>query len=126
MSHFTQVESQIINDITSLDKAVKDLGFHLVKGGKCRGYQGTKTCDYVVKLPGQFDLGFNVQSDGKLKMVGDFWGGHISKYLGSNAKKLVQKFNQVRITKDARKKGYSVRPKVLNDGRTKLYIRVAQ
>jgi len=122
VSHFTKVKTQILNDSKSLKKAVDNLGFQLVEKGKCRGYSGVQTCDYVVALPGEFDLSFNIQSNGKLEMVGDFWQGHISKYLGDDAKKLTQEFNKVRITRDARRKGYSVQSKKLDSGVEKLFI----
>jgi len=85
MSHWFTVETRFQSG-TAIKKAANSLGFQVRHNTKCRGYNGqTKECDLVMKLPGNYDVGFQKQADGSYAVVADFWQDHISKYLANPA-----------------------------------------
>ena len=47
------------------------MGLTLERGGDVRYYSGTTPADYVIKLPGRYDLGFKQQADGSFAYVCD-------------------------------------------------------
>jgi len=83
MSHWFTVKTRLISE-TAIKKAANSLGFQVRHNTKCRGYNGRNIeCDLVMKLPGEYDLGFQKQADGSFAVIADFWQDHISKYLAN-------------------------------------------
>lgn len=81
MSHWFSVETKF-DSAEAIKKTANSMGFQVRHNQKCRGYNGQiKECDLVMKLPGQYDVGFEKQSDGSYTVVADFWQNYVSKYL---------------------------------------------
>lgn len=81
MSHWFKVKTRLMSE-TAIKKAANSIGYSVRHRQECRGYNDhTTNCDLVMKLPGEYDVGFQKQSDGSYEMVADFWSDHISKYL---------------------------------------------
>lgn len=81
MSHWFSVKTRFESK-KALMKAAEAMGYYMRHRTKCRGYGGQTTkCDLVMKLPGDYDIGFQKQPDGAYAVVADFWDNHISKYL---------------------------------------------
>lgn len=83
MSHWFSVKTKFLSK-TAIERAANEVfGCAVRHRSICRGYNGQrKTCDLVMQLPGEYDLGFEKQSDGSYGVSADFWDKHISKYLG--------------------------------------------
>ena len=122
MSQIIEVKPQeTINDVESLRVAAKDLGLQLQERGKVRFYSGERDADYVIKLPGKYDLGFVKQSDGSFHFYCDneLAGGRASsdgygrgdagrKVLGENCQNLYQRYRYRQFEQRARQRGLSV------------------
>lgn len=81
MSHWFQIQTSLSSE-SAIKKAGNKLGYMVVHNQNCRGYNNQKTkCDLVLKLPGEYDLGFQKNEQGSYDMVADFWGNHISDHL---------------------------------------------
>jgi hypothetical protein len=81
MSHWFSVKTKF-ESLSAMQKAADELGFQLRYRTEARGYNGKKTpCDLVLCLPGEYDIGFNKQTDGSYTVIADFWSDNISKYL---------------------------------------------
>ncbi len=80
MSHWFSVKTRFQNE-RAIKQAANSLGFSVVHRKSCRGYGGqTKVCDLVLKLPGEYDVGF-MRWDDAFVVVADFWLDEIAKYL---------------------------------------------
>lgn len=110
-----------ITDIEALQKAAKDLGLELQEKGQVRYYYGTKEADYVLKLPGKYDLGFVKQTDGSYQFLADneLVGGRSGsdgfgrgdagrKVLGENCQNLYQQYRYRQFERRAQSRGLSV------------------
>ncbi len=83
MSHWFSVKTKL-NSVDAIKKAASQMGYMVVHNRKCRGYAGQETdCDLVLRLPGEYDIGFEKQEDGSYEIVADFWANHISDYLAN-------------------------------------------
>jgi|GEM_PF-1805104 hypothetical protein len=97
MSHWFTLKTKL-NSESAIKAGARRLGYMVVHNRMCRGYNGNETlCDLVMKLPGQYDIGFQKQMDGSYEVVADFWSDYISKYLANpeileRAQKLYEKF----------------------------------
>lgn len=115
MSHFVKVKT-VIKDMALLRRAASNLGYLVIRDGHVRGYNnGTQKADYVLKLPGNYDVGFSKNDiTGEYEVIADFWMDHISKYIGHpNAQtdqekmgKLLQEYSKEAIVQQARNLGY--------------------
>jgi hypothetical protein len=116
MSHLSIV-STTIRDIQALKEAAKALGLELKTGGQVRGYGGEryKETDYMIELPGPFDLGFRKQANGTYTMECD--GGLMQGWynseagmtkIGRNAGRLKQEYAYAILQAEARRKGRTV------------------
>jgi hypothetical protein len=71
MSHNVNLSDVKITNVEALKQAVENLkkagtapGINLVQNGTLRGYAGmTEKADYVLTLPGQYDVAFNWDKD---------------------------------------------------------------
>lgn len=91
MSHTTAIKSVPIKDIAALKRAVADLQSEgikceLVEGQRPRMYYKDQhgICDYVLKLPGSYDVGFDKQKDGTYAPVFDSHANHVGKHLAAS------------------------------------------
>jgi hypothetical protein len=85
MSHWFSVKTKFTN-VNAVEKAAHEFGCLLRHRQKCRGYNGQiKQCDLVIPLAGEYDLGFEKQTDGSYTVSADFWSNYISHYLADPA-----------------------------------------
>jgi hypothetical protein len=83
MSHWFKVKTHFTSE-KAIKKTANSLNFPIRHNQLCRGYgRNTTKCDLVMKLPGQYDVGFQKQQDGSYELVADFWSDHISEYLAN-------------------------------------------
>ncbi|MEW6770126.1 MAG: DUF1257 domain-containing protein [Bacillota bacterium] len=122
MSHYTMVKTQI-TDVSALEKAVKELGYELLRNTEPRGYYRGRTCDFVVRLRGPYDVGLVREKNGTYTLTADWWGGHVERELGKGAQRLLQEYGVQKTVLEARRKGYSVYRQQLQDGTVKLILR---
>jgi hypothetical protein len=110
MSHFTRVKTQI-NDRGMLITALTELKYGLSEHHVVRGYQGDSTrADVVVKLQGDYDIGFERGSDGNYQVVADWWG------VGKDAKldtksfldPVTQRYAYHKVVAEVAKQGFQV------------------
>lgn len=125
-----------ITDIEALRTAAKDLNLELQQHGQVRYYYGTKSADYVLKLPGKYDLGFVKQPDGSYQFLADneLVGGRVSsdgygrgdqgrKILGENCQNLYQRYRYRQFERRAKARGLSVIERGYNE-RQELLLEV--
>ena len=71
MSHWTTIKTQI-RDADALTMAARELGLHVSKSGYARGWAGnTKASEYVIHLPGNYDIAVNRATDGTYSLDAD-------------------------------------------------------
>lgn len=106
MSHFSKITAEI-KDLEVLRKTVASMGYQLEENAECRYYYGTKHSDYVIKLPGEYDVAISKQDD-SFSIEADLWGGHVTKYVGQNASLLVQNYTVEKIKAEACKENLAI------------------
>ena len=80
MSHWFKVKTEFTS-INAITKAATELGFPLRHNAICRGYNRMKqTCDLVMSLDGEYDLGF-IKEGNSYQVSADFFSSYISDYL---------------------------------------------
>ncbi|WP_179136095.1 DUF1257 domain-containing protein [Paenibacillus sp. 32352] len=123
MSHFTKMKTEI-RDIQALELACRELGLDLLRDQSARGYNGRLLpADYVVKLKGPYDLAFTLGRTGAYTMTTDWYNGHVEKEVGKRAEHLLQHYAVHAATLAARKQGYAVERRQMEDGSIKLICR---
>ena len=122
MSHFTTIQTQI-RDLDALADACRELGVELTTGATARGFAGnTREGEAVIKLNGPYDIAVNKATENTYGLTCDWWNGHVAKEVGENYGKLLQLYGVYKASREARKRGYSVRRQSLKDGSIKLAI----
>lgn len=122
MSHFTTIQTQV-RDIESLRAACAELELELCEKTQARGFSGNLVPgEVVIRLKGPYDIALNLQADGSFGMTADWWNGHVEREVGANYGRLLQLYGVHKATREARRKGYSVRRQPLKDGSIKLSI----
>lgn len=122
MSHFTTIQTQI-RDIDALRDACAELGLGLEANTHARGYAGNQRAGaYVIRLKGPYDIALNVQPDGTYGLTTDWWEGHVEREVGPRYGRLLQLYGVHKATREAWRKGYTVRRQSLRDGGIKLCI----
>ena len=106
MSHFTKI-SAVIKDLEALTAAANKMGFEVQRDAKCRYYYGAEKKDFVIKLPGQYDIAATV-TDGTYQLEADFYNGYVSRYVGNNGDKLMQQYTVEKAKIEAFQRGLSV------------------
>ncbi len=123
MSHFTTVKTKF-TDQNTLVESLKELGYNQAMIGKfqCRGYQGNQTTvDILIKLQGDYDIGFTKNAD-SYEMVADWYGiKSISQLELTN--KLNQKYSILSTKQELKKKGFSLNEETLSNGTVRLVAR---
>lgn len=129
MSQIIEVQpEERITDIEALKSAAKDLGLELQEKGQVRYYYGAKSADYVLKLPGKYDLGFIKHTDGSYQFLADneLVGGRSGtdgygrgdagrKVLGENCQNLYQRYRYRQFERRAKARGLSVTERGRNE-----------
>jgi len=128
MSHLVKGQSKI-TDIDVLRQALQNMGLGLRNGGRPRFYYDQSEagidCDYVVPLPGKYDLGLKMnESTGTYDMVCDSEllsgsygrGSEGRKILGENAEKLVNEYAWVAAQQEAAQNNYAAARSYEADG----------
>ncbi len=122
MSHFTTIQTQV-RDLDALADACRELGVELTTGETARGFAGnTRTGEAVIKLSGPYDIAVNKATGNTYGLTTDWWNGHVEKEVGKDYGKLLQLYGVYKASREARKRGYSVRRQSLKDGSIKLAI----
>ena len=122
MSHFSTIHTQI-RDIEALRAACAELGLGLSENSQARGYNDNRVPgEVIIRLNGPYDIALNRQADGSYGLTADWWNGHVEREVGANYGRLLQLYGVHKATREARRKGYSVRRQPLKDGSIKLCI----
>ena len=122
MSHFTTIQTQI-KDIDALRDAVAELKLQLVPNAEARGYASNNLHgDFVIRLKGPYDIAVNKGNDGTYGLTTDWWHGHVEAEVGSKYGRLLQLYGVHKATREARKKGLTVRRNTQTDGSIKLTV----
>lgn len=121
MSHFTTIQTQI-RDLDALADACRELGLELTTG-TARGFNGnTRTGEAIIKLNGPYDIAVNKATGDTYGLTTDWWNGHVEKEVGKDYGRLLQLYGVYKASREARKRGYTVRRQSLKDGTIKLAI----
>jgi hypothetical protein len=123
MSHFTTIQTQI-KDIDALRDACAELGLTLAENAVARGYGSlTRRGEYVIQIPsGPYDIALSKQPDGTYELATDWWAGHTERAVGKNYGTLLQLYGVHKASREARRRGYTVRRQQHRDGAIKLLI----
>ena len=125
MSHFTQIDIEI-RDTEALRTACDELGLTLKKNAEARGFGGNhRKGEYVIKLKGPYDIALNSRKDGIYKAETDLWEGHVENELGPGMGRLKQLYAVHKTTREARRKGYTVRRMDMPDRSIRLQVTAA-
>ncbi len=122
MSHFSTIQTQI-KDLNALRSALGEMHLPLLTNTQARGYSTQSMAgDFVIRLNGPYDIAVNRQPDGTYGLTTDWWAGHVEKEVGANYGRLLQLYGVHKATREARRKGLSVRRKAQADGSIKLTV----
>ena len=122
MSHFTTIQTQI-KDLDALRSALGEMHLPLLTNTQARGYSTqSMTGDFVIRLNGPYDIAVSRHPDGTYGLTTDWWAGHVEKEVGAKYGRLLQLYGVHKATREARRKGLSVRRKAQADGSIKLSI----
>ncbi len=122
MSHFTTIQTQI-RDLDALADACRELGVECTTGITARGFAGnTREGEAVIKLKGPYDIAVNKATETSYGLTTDWWGGHVEKEVGKDYSRLLQLYGVYKASREARKRGYTVRRQSIKDGSIKLAI----
>ena len=123
MSHFVTIHTQI-RDVAALRDACGELGVELAENTSARGYAtAQKPGRYVIRLRGPYDVALNRDSEKEpFGLTTDWWGGHVEKEVGQNYGRLLQLYGVHKASREAKRRGHTVRRSKLEDGTIKLSI----
>jgi Protein of unknown function (DUF1257) len=135
LSHLCHVQTQL-KDPKALEAAAKALGVELVQNATARFYFGVSpVCEYVLKLPGRYDLGLKKQADGTYSFVADeeLIGGRSGtdgygradpgrKILGEDCRRLKQEYAYAILAAEARRKGRQIQRQELPNGQIRVIM----
>jgi len=131
MSHLTTVHTQI-RSIEALQLACAALEVSLTQGSRARFYAGhSEPCDYVITLPGRYDLGLTYQqASGTYAFVADmelFTGSFGRRdpgrqLLGEQASRLKQEYAYAVLQLEARRKGLQIARQTQPNGTIRVVL----
>ncbi len=114
MSHFTKVETKI-RDLVCLEQALDDLGFGHTRAeagnlARVRGYQGQSTeAELVVHASRTYDVGVQVDAQGNVGFVADWWGVETTRGLTEKdfVSQVTARYSYHKVIKELRARGYA-------------------
>ena len=122
MSHFTTIKTEI-KDIEALRAACQEMGLPLLQNTDARGYyQQTLKGEFVIRLKGPYDVALNRQPDQSYTLTADWWDGHVEREVGRNFGRLLQLYGVHKASREAKRRGLTVRRQPLENGAIKLFI----
>ena len=129
MSHL-KINTTQIRDEAVLAEVAKALNLPFTQNAKCRFYHDSVDVDYVMTLPGMYDLGFKKNQDGSFNVIADeeLFDGSSSRakqgsaIIGKNASTIKHEYGFQLARSIAAKKGGQVKREILADGRVKLTV----
>lgn len=125
MSHFTEIQTQI-RDIEALRDACAEMGLELLHNTEARGYGSNRLQrENVIRLRGPYDIALDKNGDGHFTLTTDWWHGHVEREVGKDFGRLLQIYGVHKTTREARRRGHSVRRRQLKDGSIRLSIGAA-
>ena len=106
MSHFSKITAEI-KDLNILKKTVSSMGYTLEENAECRYYYGTKHSDYVIKLPGKYDVAISKEGD-NFSIEADLWGGHVTEFIGHGGSVLMQNYTVEKMKAEVGKENLAI------------------
>ena len=141
MSHLTKIELEI-NDLNSLEKAVKRLGGELKRNQKVYKWFGMfmgdaplpvgvkkedlGNCDHAISFPNaQYEIGVVKTGSNKFELLYDYWSsGGLDRIVGKDAGLLKQAYALEVAKRQAINSGFTATEKKLQDGSIQLKVMV--
>ena len=123
MSHFVTIQTQI-RDIGALRDACGELGLQVHDNATARGYATAQTPgEHVIRLRGPYDIALNRNSDKEpYGLTTDWWKGHVEREVGKDYGRLLQLYGVSKATREAKRRGHTVRRSKQKDGTINLSI----
>jgi hypothetical protein len=123
MSHFVTINTQI-RDVAALRDACGELGLQVLDNSTARGYATAHTPgEHVIRLRGPYDIALNRESkDQPFGLTTDWWNGKVEKEVGKDYGRLLQLYGVHKASREAKRRGHTVRRAKLKDGTIKLSI----
>ena len=123
MSHFVTINTQI-RDIAALRDACGELGLQVLDNTTARGYATANTPgEHVIRLRGPYDVALNRETaEEPFGLTTDWWDGHVEKEVGKDYGRLLQLYGVHKASREAKRRGHTVRRAKLKDGTIKLSI----
>ena len=132
MSHISKIEL-VIHSLEDLKDACKKLGYQFMENQKTFKWYGRWVgdtplpegieiedlgkCEHAIGVPGcKYEIGI-VKRDNHYRLLWDYYHeGGLTQVIGNNAGKLKQAYTISRVRREARRKGYRIREKVMGQG----------
>ncbi len=132
MSHISKIEL-VIHSLDDLNNACQKLGFQFMENQKSYKWYGRWVgdtplpegidiedigkCNHAIRVPEcEYEIGV-VKRSGHYILLWDYYhAGGLNQKIGPNAGKLKQAYTISRVSKEARRKGYRVREKKMDQG----------
>jgi len=123
MSHFVTIQTQV-RDIDALRDACGELGLQVLDNTNARGFATANTPgEHVIRLRGRYDVALNRDTkDQPFGLTTDWWDGHVEKEVGKDYGRLLQLYGVHKASREAKRRGHTVRRSKLKDGTIKLSI----
>ena len=123
MSHFVTIQTQI-RDVDALRDACGELGLQVLDNTTARGYATANTRgEHVIRLRGPYDIALNRETPQEpFGLTTDWWDGHVEKEVGKDYGRLLQLYGVHKASREAKRRGHTVRRAKLKDGTIKLSI----
>ena len=132
MSHISKIEL-VINSLDDLKEACRMLGFEFVENQKTYKWysrwvgdtplpEGIKIedvgkCNHAVKVPGcDYEVGVIRRGDHYILLWDYYFVGGLVEKIGPDAGILKQAYTIARVRREARRKGYRIREKKIDQG----------
>jgi hypothetical protein len=130
MSHISKIEL-VIHSLEDLKDACRQLGFEFIKNQKTFKWYGRWVgdtplpegikiedlgkCDHAIRVPGcDYEVGIVKRGDHYILLWDYYSVGGLEVKIGPNAGKIKQAYTVARVRKEARRKGYRVLEKKID------------
>ena len=130
MSHISKIEL-VIHSLEDLKDACRQLGFEFIKNQKTFKWYGRWVgdtplpegikiedlgkCDHAIRVPGcDYEVGIVKRGDHYILLWDYYSEGGLEVKIGPNAGKIKQAYTVARVRKEARRKGYRVLEKKID------------